>query len=70
MEILVIAGNMSLNFLIEGENDGVVAVAETVLSTPHHHEVVWAGHKAILLSKKAANLIHDFFVNTIGADKA
>jgi pimeloyl-ACP methyl ester carboxylesterase len=70
MEILVIAGNMSINFLIKEENDGIVAVSETALTTPHHHEVIWAGHKAILLSKKAATMIHDYFVRTIGADKA
>lgn len=69
MEIFVIAGNMSVNFLIEGENDGVVAVAETDLSTPHHHEVIWAGHKTILLSKTAATMIHDFFIKTIGTNK-
>lgn len=61
MQVMVIAGNFSLNFLIPGENDGTVAVSETYLNTPHRHEVVKAGHKGILISSEAAALIHSFF---------
>lgn len=61
LRVLVIAGNSSLNPLIPGENDGTVAVEETFLTTPHQHFVIKAGHKSILISKKAASLAKAFF---------
>lgn len=60
-DVMVIAGNFSLNPLITGENDGTVAVAETYLTTPHKHFVIYVGHKTILVSKKASLLANDFF---------
>lgn len=60
MEVLVIAGNFGINYILSGENDGVVTVEETYLSTPHKHIVLNRGHKTILLSQEAANLAHDF----------
>lgn len=62
LQVMVIAGNYSLNFLIDGENDGTIAVSETVLSTPHRHEVIKAGHKGILLNNDAAFLIKGFLL--------
>lgn len=63
MDVMVIAGNLSVNFLIEGENDGIVAVSETYLNTPHRHEIIWVGHKTILISKDATKLIRNFFLD-------
>jgi len=60
MEILVIAGNRSINPFIPGENDGTVAVKETYLSTPHEHKIIKAGHKSILFNKKALSLTKEF----------
>ncbi|MBA3957439.1 MAG: hypothetical protein H0X51_03460 [Parachlamydiaceae bacterium] len=60
MEVMVIAGNFSLNVLIPGENDGTVAVEETYLTTPHQHVIIKQGHKSILLSKQASELAKDF----------
>jgi hypothetical protein len=61
MSVLVIAGNLSYNPFIPGENDGTVAVDETFLTTPHQHVVIHAGHKSILLSQQAAQIIYRFF---------
>jgi pimeloyl-ACP methyl ester carboxylesterase len=60
MEVLVVAGNFGFNPFLNGENDGVVMVEETYLSTPHRHIVVKQGHKSILLSRQVAELIHEF----------
>jgi pimeloyl-ACP methyl ester carboxylesterase len=59
-KVLVLAGNFSLNPIIEGENDGTIAVEETRLNTPHEHIVINAGHKGIVLSKKAFKLAKAF----------
>ncbi|HEV8051689.1 MAG TPA: hypothetical protein VGP47_04275 [Parachlamydiaceae bacterium] len=60
-KVMVIAGNLSLNPLIEGENDGTVKVDETYLITPHYHGVVYESHKTILISKETTELMMDFF---------
>ena len=61
LDVFVIAGNFSFNPFIYEENDGTVAVSETFLTTPHKHQIINAGHKSILLSQPAANLIRNFF---------
>ena len=58
--VLVIAGSLGFNPLLEGKNDGTLAVGETFLSTPHEHIVVKQGHKTMLLSKKTYSLISRF----------
>ncbi|MEI8365445.1 MAG: hypothetical protein WCF65_03410 [Parachlamydiaceae bacterium] len=63
MDVLVIAGNQSLNKLIPGENDGSVTVAETYLTTPHRHVVIQAEHHTILFCKDAGNLTKWFFLD-------
>jgi pimeloyl-ACP methyl ester carboxylesterase len=62
MEVFVIAGNLSINPLISGENDGTVAVDETFLTTPHKHAVIKAGHKSIIVSKEAFGLTQKFLL--------
>lgn len=60
MEVMVIAGNFSLNPLIKEDNDGIVTVAETVLSTPHKHVTLYVGHKGMLISKQAMEHVKMF----------
>ncbi len=60
MPVLVIAGTCGYNPLITGENDGVVAVSETFLTTPHKHIKLYRGHKSLLFSKKALGLAKEF----------
>ncbi|MBA3237665.1 MAG: hypothetical protein H0T62_04850 [Parachlamydiaceae bacterium] len=60
-DVLVVAGNFSLNPLIDGDNDGTVAVAETYLSTPHKHVILNVGHKTILFSTNVSKLVKSFF---------
>lgn len=60
VEVLVIAGNLSLNPFIHQENDGEVAVEETLLKTPHRHITLKTGHKLMLLDKRVCVLIQDF----------
>jgi pimeloyl-ACP methyl ester carboxylesterase len=61
MQVMVIAGNFGFNPFIPTENDGEVTVEETFLKTPHHHVTLYAGHKSIIFSKKAANFAKGFF---------
>lgn len=62
-DIMVIAGNFSINPLIADDNDGTVAVSETYLTTAHQHFVIPVGHKSILFSKKASHLVNNFLCN-------
>jgi len=59
-DVLVIAGSFGFNPMISGQNDGTLAVQETVLPTPHRHVVIARGHKTIIFSKKAYVLIKSF----------
>lgn len=63
IEVMVIAGNFSLNPLINGDNDGLVSVDETVLHTPHKHVVLFVTHEGILISKHALDHVQLFFNN-------
>lgn len=63
--VLVIAGNFGFNPILKGENDGTLSVTETVLPTPHQHVVIKEGHKRMLFSKKAHDLILQFFQNSL-----
>lgn len=63
MQVLVIAGTWNFNPIIEGENDGVVAVSETFLSTPHCHATLNTGHKTILMNKESLELTKKFIQN-------
>lgn len=60
VEVLVIAGNFSLNPFLDQENDGEVAVEETRLKTPHRHITLKTGHKLMLLDKRVCVLVQDF----------
>ncbi len=60
VEALVVAGNAGINRIIGKENDGSVAVEETLLKTPHRHVVLKTGHKLMLLDKKVATLVSEF----------
>lgn len=60
LRVLVIAGNRGVNPFFMGEHDGVVAVRETYLNTPHEHVVIKAGHHDILSNKKALRMMTDF----------
>lgn len=62
MNVMVIAGDYSLNYFLPGPSDGTVMVSETYLTTPHSHEIVHYTHVGILFSKQAATLIKDFFL--------
>jgi len=50
MEVLVISGTFGWNPLIKGLNDGIVAVKEAKLNTPHKQMSVFAGHAWIMYS--------------------
>lgn len=60
VKVLVIAGNWGFNPFIQGENDGTLAVEETVLSTPHEHRVINTGHKTMIFNKEAFTLANQF----------
>lgn len=62
-KILVIAGSLGFNPILEGENDGTIAVSETLLKTPHEHVVVKSGHKTIVFSKEVSRLTRAFLTN-------
>jgi hypothetical protein len=62
-DVMVVAGNFSLNPLIDGDNDGTVTVSETYLSTPHKHVIIKVGHKTILFSTNVSKLVMNFFLN-------
>ncbi|MCH9617014.1 MAG: hypothetical protein SP4CHLAM5_06400 [Chlamydiia bacterium] len=64
-KVLVISGTFGFNPLFEGRNDGKVAVSESCLKTPHHHEYVNAGHSWICKDIKTINLIDKFFKETL-----
>lgn len=64
-DVLVVAGNLSINPLIDGENDGTVAVSETYLTTPHKHVVFFIGHKTILFSRQVSLLVKSFFLDRV-----
>lgn len=59
-KVLVIAGTLSWNPMLDGANDGAVKVVETFLTTPHVHEEIPIGHASILISKKAVKLTRQF----------
>lgn len=61
MQLLVIAGNLSFNPFIDGENDGTVGVHETYLNTPHLHFVLPLEHKMMLISRSALSITKEFF---------
>lgn len=58
--VLVVAGSLGFNPLLEGKNDGILAVSETFLSTPHEHVVIKRGHSTIVFGKKSYRLISRF----------
>lgn len=58
--VLVIAGSLGFNPLLEKRNDGTLAVSETCLSTPHKHVVIKRGHKTIIFGKRIYHLISQF----------
>lgn len=58
--VLVIAGSLGFNPLLKGENDGTLAVSETLLSTPHEHVIIKRGHKTIVFGKETYRLISRF----------
>ncbi len=62
-KILIMAGNLGFNPFITGENDGVVAVHETFLNTPHQHVVIKREHATIVFSKKALTIADQFLSN-------
>lgn len=64
-DVMVVAGNFSINPLIDGENDGTVAVSETYLTTPHKHRVILIGHKTILFSRQVSLLVKSFFLDKV-----
>ncbi|NGX51478.1 MAG: hypothetical protein K1060chlam2_01344 [Chlamydiae bacterium] len=61
-EVLIIAGKLGFNPFIEGRNDGKVAVEETLLTTPHNHHIVSAGHSWICYSSEVIRLAKAFFL--------
>lgn len=61
-KILVIAGSFGFNPILEGENDGTIAVSETFLNTPHEHVTVKSGHKSIVFNSTVLQLIKAFFL--------
>lgn len=65
MEILVISGTFGWNPLIKGLNDGVVAVKEAKLDTPHQQKTAFAGHAWIMYSDTIIN----YAIQFISADQ-
>jgi len=59
-KILVIAGSLGFNPILEGENDGTIAVSETILNTPHEHITVKSGHKTIVFNTTVSNITRAF----------
>ncbi len=59
-KMLVIAGSLGFNPILNGPNDGTVAVEETFPTIPHKHIVVSSGHKTIVYSKKVSKLTREF----------
>ena len=53
MDVLIIAGTRAINpLLVEGQNDGVVMVLETLLSRPHDLLVIQSGHLIIKIDPR------------------
>lgn len=62
MQIKVIAGDQGFNPFLSSPNDGTVTTEETCLNTLHEHTIIHTEHHFILLSKKANQLITEFFL--------
>ncbi|GJQ09023.1 hypothetical protein GpartN1_g5341.t1 [Galdieria partita] len=59
--VLVIAAEMGrLNPLLEGRNDGVVEVEETMLNQPHYRLLVRGTHNSLLFQPKVIECIVNF----------
>ncbi len=59
-DILVIAGTLGFNPMLNGVNDGTVALQETTLPVPHKRVTIKRGHKTIVFSKRVYDLTRDF----------
>jgi len=62
VDALVIAGTFGMNPLIEGKNDGKVAVTETCLETPHLHYKIFVGHARIMYHPEVIHAANLFIV--------
>ncbi len=60
-KILVIAGSLGINPLLNKENDGTISIDETILQIPHERVVVKREHNTIVFSKKVSEIIRSFF---------
>jgi pimeloyl-ACP methyl ester carboxylesterase len=61
-KILVIAGSFGFNPILDGENDGTIAVTETFLNKPHEHIVVKSGHKTIVFNTSVSEITKAFLL--------
>ena len=62
VDALVIAGNLSFNWLIPEDNDGTVGVSETFLKTPHRNVILHTGHKTMLIDERVREIVKDFLI--------
>ncbi len=60
MRVLVVAGDFGINWKVEGQDDGKVAVEETRLKTPHRFVQIHAGHSWIAWWPTAIRLAEAF----------
>jgi len=61
LDLMVIAGNVSVNPLLDEVNDGVVCVAETfVHGRSHHHHIVPLQHTMLPFSPSVLKLVRKF----------
>lgn len=63
MEILIIAGCRGSRFLLDEENDGVVAVSETGIENPFYFQTFYVTHYRIMHYPPALNLCRYFILN-------
>jgi len=59
-DVLIISGTYGWNPLVQGKNDGKVAVFECCLNTPHEHRTYFAGHSWIMKSDTVIQYSVDF----------
>ena len=64
MPVMVIAGTMGYNSKLGRDNDGKVALEETLLKTPHQQTTIFAGHCWICYSPKVINQVKAFFARS------
>ncbi|MDN3505185.1 MAG: alpha/beta hydrolase [Rhabdochlamydiaceae bacterium] len=65
MDILVIAGKSKLNPIIHDDNDGLIKVEETTLSTEHKLVVVNSDHLSILIERDTYDASVQFFSHSL-----